>query len=285
LLKRLTVVCLASSLAVIGAASLRPASATVSAREITNSLVMKLALIPAGHFLMGSTRANIARVQRESMTNGYDNEGPRHEVTIKKAFYLGVYPVTQGQYRKVMGTNPSWFAASGGGKDDVAGRYTDDYPVEMVSWKNAKDFCAALGKKEGKTYRLPTEAEWEFACRAGTTTDFNTGDGAASLDRAGWHRGNSDGTTRRVGQLAPNAWGLYDMHGNVCQWCEDWFDADTYMESARVDPVGPHIGECKVLRGGSFIVVSWGCRSRARAYGRHDNRDTDCGFRVVMVAD
>jgi formylglycine-generating enzyme required for sulfatase activity len=252
-------------------------------KEITNSLSMKLVRISPGRFLMGSTPADTARVQRESKSNGYDNEGPIHEVAITRGFYLSVYPVTQAQYRTVMGTNPSWFAATGDGKDDVAGLETDDFPVEMVSWKDAKDFCAVLGKKEGKTYRLPTEAEWEFACRAGTTTDFHSGDGQEAIDKAGWHRGNSGGTTRRVGQLAPNGWGLFDMHGNVCQWCEDWFAADTYANSARSDPVGPDIGECRVLRGGSYLVISWGCRSAARAYGRHDNRDNDCGFRIVNV--
>jgi formylglycine-generating enzyme required for sulfatase activity len=248
----------------------------------TNSVGMKMTPISAGKFWMGSTPAEIARAQEEAKNNWYDNEGPRHEVEITKSFYMSAHPVTQAQYHRVTGKNPSWFSPTGGGKDDVAGLDTDDFPVETVSWTDAKDFCDRLSKKEGKSYRLPTEAEWELACRAGTATEFYTGNGEEALKKAGWYRANSGGATRRVGQLAPNAWGLFDMHGNVCQWCHDWYAPDYYAESPRKDPTGPAIGECRVLRGGSWLVAPWGCRSAARGYGRHDNRDSDCGFRVVM---
>ncbi|HYV39848.1 MAG TPA: formylglycine-generating enzyme family protein [Gemmataceae bacterium] len=253
-------------------------------KQVTNSIGMKLTWIAPGKFMMGSTAAEIASVQKEAKNNWYDNEGPQHEVEISKGFYLGVFPVTQAQYRQVMGKNPSWFSSDGGGKDDVAGLKTDDFPVEMVSWGDAKEFCKKLSKSEGKTYRLPTEAEWEYACRAGTRTHFATGDGEAALKKAGWFEGNSGGRTQRVGQLAANAWGLHDMHGNVCQWCEDWFEPDYYQNSPKKDPTGPAIGECRVLRGGSYRFIAWGCRCATRIYGRHDNEDNDCGFRVVLIA-
>ena len=268
---------------VLGAWTQAPEPQTRLGDEITNKIGMKLVAIAPGKFLMGSTPEEIARVQGEGRNNGYDNEAPRHEIEVSKKFYIGVYPVTQGQYCGVVGTNPSWFSATGGGKDEVAGLDTDGFPVETVSWQDAKDFCDKLSKTEGKIYRLPTEAEWELACRAGSRSQFHNGDGAEALQKTGWYRDNSGGRTHRVGQLAPSAWGLFDMHGNVCQWCEDWFEADYYAHSPAKDPQGARIGECRSLRGGSYLSVPASCRCAARAYGRHDNRDNDCGFRVVMV--
>ena len=253
-------------------------------KEITNSIGMKLVRIEPGKYMLGSSASEIARVRKEANSNGFENEAPAHEVEITNGFHMGIYPVTQAQYRKVMGANPSWFSSDGGGKDDVAGVNTDDFPVETVSWNEAKEFCKKLSQLEGKTYRLPTEAEWEYACRAGTKTQFYNGDGEEALKEVGWYAGNCGMKTQRVGQLTPNAWGLYDMHGNVCQWCEDWHEPTYYENSPRKDPTGPEIGECKVLRGGSWQLMASGCRSASRLYGRHDNSDNDCGFRVVLVS-
>jgi len=162
--------------------------------EITNSIGMKLKLIPPGEFLMGSSK---------------------NEVRITDPFYLGMYEVTQAEYEKVMGKNPSWFPMRGGDATHVSGEDTSRHPVENVSWNDAVEFCKRLSGEEGKTYRLPTEAEWEYACRAGTTTLYCSGDDAASLGEYAWYGDNSDGKTHPVGEKKPNAWGLHDMHGKL----------------------------------------------------------------------
>ncbi len=198
---------------------------------ITNSIGMKLVLIPAGEFLMGSPDSDSAASKRER---------PQHRVRITRPFYLGVYPVTQEQYERVMGKNPS--------------NFTGDLqrPVEQVSWEDATESCERLSKKEGKTYQLPTEAEWEYACRAGSTTKWCFGDSDSQLGEYAWHRGNSGGTTHPVGEKEPNAWGLYDMHGSVWEWCADWYKEDYYSASPAIDPKGPDPAGLRVLRGGSW---------------------------------
>ena len=164
---------------------------------------MTFRLIPAGTFQMGSP------VDEEGR---YDNE-QQHQVTISRPFYLQTTPVTQGQWQKVMGNNPSSFTAGG-----------QDCPVEQVSWDDAQEFLAKLNRiEEIDTYRLPTEAEWEYACRAESTGRFCFGDDEAGLKDYAWYNNNSAGKTQPVGQLKPNAWGLYDMHGNVWEWCRDWY--------------------------------------------------------------
>ena len=175
----------------------------------TNSIGMKLVLIPAGEFLMGSPEGE-----------GYLVEHPQHRVRITKAFYLGTCEVTQEQYERVMGSNPSCFCKNGSGKDQVSGQDTGSFPVEMVSWEDAVEFCRRLSelpgeKSAGRVYRLPTEAEWEYACRAGSSGRYGFGDQERGLGEHGWFSDNSHGKTHPVGQKKPNAWGLYDVHGNV----------------------------------------------------------------------
>jgi len=208
-------------------------------------------------------QAALARFQ-----SSYDWEKPAHEVTLTQAFYLGKYEVTQEQYQEVMGNNPSRFK----------GR---DLPVETVSWEDAQAFCKKASEKTGLVVRLPTDAEWERACRAGTKTTYYTGDTDADLDRAGWYGGNSKGATHPAGQKVANAWGVYDMHGNVWEWCADWFEE--YKGESAVDPHGPAEGQYRVLRGGSWDFDPGRCRSAYRFGGTPGYRSHYFGFRVVWL--
>ena len=175
-------------------------------------------------------------------------EGPQHSVRITQPFYLAKYPVTQGEWQKLMGNNPSGF------------RGDDRLPVDTVSW----DACLVFAKKAGSGMRLPTEAQWEYACRAGSTTAYYFGDKAEELGEYGWYEGNSGQRTHPVGQRKPNAFGLYDMHGNIWQWCQDWYGADYYSHSPGDDPTGPVTGEFRVLRGGAWYHYAHFCRSASR---------------------
>jgi len=229
---------------------------------VENSIGMKLAWIPLGEFLMGSPKDEEGRSA---------NEGPQHRVVISKGFFMATTPVTQDQYKTVMGKNPSHFKGS-------------DLPVEQVSWEDAVEFCSKLGKKEGRGYRLPTEAEWEYACRAGTTTRFYFGDYDDDLGYHGWFDSNSGSKTHTVAQKKPSAFGLYDMHGNVLEWCSDWYDADYYSNSPEVDPRGPKTAkEYRVLRGGSWYHGPGSCRSANRFRYSPDGRISNFGFRVVLL--
>jgi len=195
-----------------------------------------------------------------------DSEKPAHEVTLTQPFYMGKFEVTQEQYQQVMGSNPSHFKGP-------------DLPVERVSWDDAQDFCKKASEKTGLTVRLPTEAEWERACRAGTKTTYYTGDAEADLDRSGWYDKNSGNTTHPVGQKVPNAWGTYDMHGNVWGWVQDFYEP--YKAEAATDPQGPAQGQYRVLRGGSWINIPVYCRSASRVGFNPGDRYFDLGFRVV----
>jgi formylglycine-generating enzyme required for sulfatase activity len=229
--------------------------------EITNRFGMKLVLIPAGEFMMGSPGSD---------DDAFHDEKPQRRVKITKPFYLGVTEVTQEQYEQVMGENPSEF------KDDP------QCPVEKVSWEDAEKFCERLSEKEGKTYQLPTEAQWEYACRSGSTTKWCFGDSESQLDDYAWYDDNSGNTTHPVGQKKPNAWGLYDMHGNVWEWCANWWD-DDYSESSSTDPTGPSSGSVRVGRGGGWYDAAWYCRSAYR-YGGPPGIGVDhLGFRVSLV--
>ena len=233
-------------------------------------VMMDLVLIPAGEFTMGS-RANEA--DRNS------HEGPQHRVRITKPSYMGKHEVTQAQYERIVGKNPSHF----GGASN---------PVESVSWTDATEFCRKLSQRTGTTVRLPTEAEWEYACRAGTTTAFHYGN-SLGTDQAnfdgnypygGAAKGKYWQKTTPVGSFRPNAWGLYDMHGNVCEWCSDWFDEGYYAKSPGTDPQGPGTGKYRVLRGGSWIDDGHYCRSAFRSGYPATDRIRYYGFRVVVSA-
>lgn len=226
--------------------------------EVTNSIGMKFKLIPAGEFLMGAPPNEPDRV---------DGEGPQHRVRITRPFYLGVHEVTQAQYEKVMGTNPSFFEVP-------------TQPVEKVAWDDAVEFCRRLGQEEKTEYRLPTEAEWEYACRAKTTTPFTFGD--TLLAKEARFLGSGKGPCA-VGSYPANAFGLYDMHGNVFEWCQDWYGADYYASSPANDPTGPASGQKRVARGGAWAFPVGVCRSAKRLPRSPQDRNPATGFRVVLI--
>jgi formylglycine-generating enzyme required for sulfatase activity len=229
-----------------------------------------LIFIPGGSFLMGSPTNEVDR---------FSDESPQMTVTFSKSFWIGKNLVTQQEYQSVIGSNPSYFNSNPAA------------PVEQVSWVDATNYCAlrtvqdrAAGKiPAGCYYRLPTEAEWEYCCRAGTTTRFNYGDdpGYTSLANHAWYSDNSGTTTHSVGLKPANAWGLFDMHGNVWEWCQDWYDA--YPGGSVTDPQGPATGEYRVLRGGSWADPGNLARSACRIDDDPNGPFTNYGFRVVLV--
>jgi formylglycine-generating enzyme required for sulfatase activity len=260
-------------------------------KTITNSIGMKLVLIPAGRFTMGSPAGE-----------GSDDERPQHEVEITKAFYLGVHEVTQGQWKAVMGknNNPSYFSKTGAGKDsvkDFSEKQLDDFPVENVSWEDAQTFLKKLNalaaeKKFHLKYRLPTEAEWEYSCRGGARSKtFHYGNSLSSTQAnfdgnqpyGGAEKGPYLRRTCKVGSYQPNAFGLKDMHGNVWEWCSDWYGKDYYGKSPRRDPQGPSEGSSRVFRGGSWCNAGGDCRSARRFRNTPGDRNGDVGFRVAAV--
>lgn len=241
---------------------------------LANSIGMQFAKVSAGEFLMGSP---------ESWGVAANDERPQHTVRVASPFYLGVTQVTQRQYAVVMGKNPSSFSKTGGGADHVKGMDTSDFPVEMISWHDTLEFCKTLSAKEHRKYRLPTEAEWEYACRAGTVTNWCHGDDQASLQHYAWYGGNANGTIHPVAKKKPNAWGLCDMHGNVAEWCSDWYGEDYYANSSTGNPTGPDAGSYRVNRGGSWYSPALLCRSAYRRGDRPSLRGNLLGFRVVVV--
>jgi formylglycine-generating enzyme required for sulfatase activity len=247
----------------------------------TNSLGMRMVLIPPGEFEMGSSQEEVIRLLEEARQQNAPTsygervpaEAPKHRVKITKPFYLGLCEVTQEQYVRLMGKNPSKFQG------------VPNRPVEQLDWSNAMEFCRKLSelppeKSAGAVYRLPTDAEWEYACRAGTTTRYSFGDDAAMLDRYAWFSNNSGGSTQAVGQLRANAFGLFDMHGNVWEWCADWYDPGYYANSPADDPSGPTSGANRLGRGGSWREYAERCRAAYRLNFMPDNRFHSLGFRV-----
>jgi formylglycine-generating enzyme required for sulfatase activity len=216
--------------------------------------------------------------RERSCGDAEDDEKPQHLVKITKPFYLGLYEVTQQQYEKVMEARP-WQ-----GEEYV--KEGPDYPAVYVNHDDAVEFCRRLSKQEGVEYRLPTEAEWEYACRAGTTTSYSFGDDASKLGQYAWYGKNAwdigEKYAHRVGQKLPNPWGLYDMHGNAWEWCQDWY-APYGSEKVVSDPVGPAQGEGRVLRGGSFLSLTSNVRSANRFNNRPVNRFYSLGFRVART--
>jgi eukaryotic-like serine/threonine-protein kinase len=257
----------------------RPAGGEAPPRQLTNSIGMPLVLIPSGTFAMGSPETEAGRMPWE---------GPVHEVRITRPFYMGVHEVTQGQFEKVRGKNPSWFSPTGPGKALVAGVDTAALPVENVTWEEAKDFCVRLSalalEKEGRrAYRLPTEAEWEYACRAGSQSVFHFGNDPQQLKAYAWTDVSSGGRPHPVGQLQANAFGLHDMHGNVEEWCADYLDPNYYQKSPQEDPPGPQMPGPNLCRGGSWNY-NWNLgRAAYRTTGGTGMRYPHVGFRVVCA--
>jgi formylglycine-generating enzyme required for sulfatase activity len=238
---------------------------------------MHFVFIPAGEFSMGSPNDEKDR---------HDNEGPVHKVEISKPFYMGKYEVTQAEWKKVTGNSPSHFKG-------------DNNPVEQVSWDDCQDFLKKLNEGVGSKalqrlggdergaetphyeLALPTEVQWEYTCRAGTQTRFSFGDREEDLGEYAWYRGNSDGKTPHpVGGKKPNAWGLYDMHGNVWEWCSDWYAS--YASGSVTDPVGATSGEFRVARGGSWSYAARHSRAAFRGRCGPGNRNAYLGLRLAL---
>lgn len=271
-------------------------------KTISNSIGMELVLIPKGTFAMGSPLSELG---------SKDNER-QHEVTISKDYFLCIHEVTQAQYERVTGRNPSQFNGHvlaervPAKKHPVTGRTieeakiipkdTSSFPVDSVTWDDAVYFCKRLSslpeeRKAGRVYRLPTEAEWEYACRAGSKTLFSFEGSKTTLDEYAWYRQNSSENARShrphpVGKKKPNSWGLYDMHGNLLEWCQDWYAE--YPEASLTDPTGPSsgsdsLGDRRVLRGGCFGWDAMHCRSATRNSCSPSYRSNRHGFRVALI--
>ena len=291
--------------------------------EITNSIGMKLVLIPPGEFLMGSSKsvdetAQLLELAEETKVQ-YGDEHPQHRVRITKPFLLGAHEVTVGQFRAFVRdagykTEAERDGEGGCGWDESKSKFDgpdpkynwqstgfdqdDRHPVSNVSWNDAAAFYEWLSRKEGKTYRLPTEAEWEYACRAGTTTMYFHGDDREGLARVG---NVADGTAKEmradwstikardgyvfsapVGEFRPNGFGLFDVHGNVWEWCQDWYQSGYYSQSPTDDPVGPSEGSNRVVRSGGWGYLDWRCRSADRCGRAPSHRVSRVGFRLAV---
>ena len=224
--------------------------------DLGKDVKLEMVLVPAGKFKMGSPTTEV----------GYEDK-TQHKVTLTKTFYMGKYEVTQEQWFEIMGVNPS----------KEKGRM---FPVTGVSWNDCQDFIKKLNAKTNGGYRLPTEAEWEYACRAGTTTAYSFGDNITAKD-ANYNIGVKIVKPVAVGGYKPNAFGLYDMHGNVWEWCEDWYAA--YPKESVIDPNGPAAGKRRVLRGGTFFSDASDVRSSARFYNELTSRDGSFGLRLAKT--
>jgi formylglycine-generating enzyme required for sulfatase activity len=282
------VVCLLAGLGLAALSSLIGAPAPPGPKKkFTNSIGMQFVLIPSGTFTMGSPKEESGREA---------NEGPRHEVQITRSFYLAIFEVTQGEYEKIMGKNPSGFSPKGHGKDRIAGVDAKKLPVETVDWHDAVKFCEELTawpKEKGtrRLYRLPTEAEWEYACRAGAKEHVpfsfgkSIGPAQANLNTAYGAAGAGKPVTRtsEVGSYKPNAWGLYDMHGNVWEWTGDWIDDYSKRKVKTLDPKGAATGSQRVFRGGCWTNPGYYCRTAKRYPATPNSKNDLIGFRVACV--
>jgi formylglycine-generating enzyme required for sulfatase activity len=275
----------------------------------SKSTGLALVGIDTGEFMRGANKTEL---------NRRPDETAQQRTRINRPFFLGAYEVTQDEYQQVMKTNPSWFSKTGEGKDKVTGQKLGRFPVENVSWYDAIDFCNRLSALDGfrpyykladvkriggsiksatvtivggNGYRLPTEAEWEYACRAGTSTPYHFGNptngrdanvkGLTSTGYGGTVRGPNLGRTTQVGSYSANRWGLHDMHGNAGEWCWDWYDKGYYVNAPTDDPKGPAGGTHRVIRGGSWLVTEGSARSASRYFLTPDERNYYSGFRVA----
>ena len=252
---------------------------------------MRLVLVPAGTFLMGSSAEELEALRRELLAAGvtpdaaatnFRDEAPQHEVTISRPFFIGALVVTRAQWAAVMETDP-----------ETDYQWSDpDLPADFISWRQANQFCQKLSQKSGRIVRLPTEAEWEYAFRAGARTRFCYGDdpGYTHLaDYAWFQKWKKDSQVptppmQKAGQKKPNRWGLYDVHGNSWQLCSDWYGKDYYRSSPKVDPNGPLFGTVHVHRGGASYNPGWSMRSADRGWNKwsSDDKVSHSGFRVVV---
>ena len=236
---------------------------------IVNSVDMVLVPVPAGEFQMGSP---------DSQSDVGDDEKPQHRVKITRPFYMSVHVVTRSQYKKVMGSNARWSSATKSGESTSPGVDPSMLPADNISWDSAMEFCTKLSELEGVEYRLPTEAQWEYVCRAGTNTAYSFGDDPSQLGDYGWFGEAAESTTHPVGQKKPNAWAIYDTYGNVWEWCRDWY-GPYGNQRVSTNPAGPSDGDLRVVRGGSFYFKRTG-RSAYRGYEDPDFQGT-IGFRIV----
>ncbi len=246
---------------------------------IIKELNLELIKCPAGSFMMGSPEEEYSSIKDEMNvchkdTYGFEYSEELHSVTINKPFYIGKYEITQNQYRSIMGNNPSKFKG-------------ENNPVESVDWLKAKLFCIKLNYlykdilPKGYKFDLPTEEQWEYSCRAGINTPFNNRSNK-KIGEVAWYNDNASETTHMIGQKKPNAWGIYDMHGNVSEWCRDGYG--DYSKEDVIDPIGPsNEYSCRIIRGGSWYTSSSYCRSADRWPSGPGNPCADVGLRVVLV--
>jgi formylglycine-generating enzyme required for sulfatase activity len=279
--------------------------------EHTNSLGMKLRLIPPGEFVMGSPPEDVA----EALANGVEDpvykefvqsEAPQHRVRLSQPWYMGVHEVTQEQYEAVCGSNPSYFSPLGGGESEVTDLDTQSFPVEQVSWNQSAQYCNALSRHEGlpesyswqgeactvrrgSGYSLPTEAQWEFACRAGTQTGYALAAAGPQLRDYAWFKFSAAGRTHAVGELRANSFGLHDLLGNVSEWCQDGYLKTYYARLAQqtaVDPTGPSTDFFfRNIRGANISLYSLGCRSAKRIAGEPNLMQNSIGLRIAISVD
>lgn len=235
-----------------------PVAAKTETVVLGAGVSMEFVLIPAGVFQMGSPEEV-----------GDEDETPRHQVTLTRPFYLGKYEVTQEQWVQLMGSNPSHFKGA-------------KQPVDTVSWKDCQRFLEKLQEKTGRVFTLPTEAQWEYACRAGTGTRWHFGDESALAGEYAWFEKNSGGVTHPVGGKKPNPWGIHDLHGNLGEWCADWYTSP-YPKTGVTDPRGSPTGESRIVRGGAWGDDPANLRSAYRNANGPDGAHNGIGFRCVMA--
>ena len=233
-------------------------SAAQTRKAILDRLVANMVYVEGGTFTMGATP--------EQGSDAFDEEKPTHQVTLK-GFYIGKYEVTQAEWKAVMGENPSYFKG-------------DNLPVDNVSWNDCQEFIRKLNELTGKNFRLPTEAEWEYAARGGRRSYGAKYAGDSDIGSVAWYRGNSNDTTHPVGTKRANELGLYDMTGNVYEWCQDWYG--DYSSASQTNPTGPGSGYVRVLRGGSWVYDARGCRLSFRYSNLPFNRNRNYGLRLVF---